>query len=103
MQYEEALMHLKLAETHSINEPEIHIGLGRLLDEYLNNPKDALYHLKKAIVLNPAMAEAHFRLAQYQERHHNITEALNSYRKAIELNTNFPGFGLSFQSILMME
>jgi tetratricopeptide (TPR) repeat protein len=89
-QYDEAYALLKKALVHAINEPAIHIGLGRLLGNYMNNPKDALYHLKKAATLNHESAEPQFRLAQYYEKYNQPGEAEKCYKKAISMNPKFP-------------
>lgn len=89
--YEEAFKYLKAAEQHSINDADIHIGMGRLLGEFMDKPKDAVYHFKKAITLNPLSTEAHYRFAQFYERRQALSEAASEFRKAMELNPNFPG------------
>jgi tetratricopeptide (TPR) repeat protein len=70
--------------------------LGRLYGEFLNKPSEALYHLKRAVVIEPSIARSHYRLAQYYEHVSNIPEAVAEYRRALELDPNFPGLRTSW-------
>ena len=99
-QHDEAHALLKKALGHAINEPAIHIGLGRLLGNYLNNPKDALYHLKKAATLNHEGAEPQFRLAQFYEKYNQVAEAEKCYKKALSVNNKFPTLQTSYAFFL---
>jgi tetratricopeptide (TPR) repeat protein len=89
--YQEALTVYLDALVHDPDDPEVHCGLGEVL-EALGRPGEALVAFDQALQLNPRYAWAHFGRAGVLQGLRRYDEAAEAYQRAGELEPDEVAF-----------
>jgi TPR repeat protein len=84
-----AIEECRVAITLEPNNAEAHLQLGITLMAKQDG-RTAAIALMEAVLLDPALTHAHYSLASVQYSLGNLIAAIQSYRRALELQPNFP-------------
>jgi Tfp pilus assembly protein PilF len=90
--WEEAAEEYRMALTQNPNAPGIHFRLGRLILSKPETPatrEEARKEFEEELRIDPSSAGSEFVLAELARQAENYTEAINRFKRALQLDTMF--------------